>query len=89
MQVPEQFHSEALYLAQPFVVMDKLPEPFVLLPGKCMNRTPVSYHASLLVLEMNSGVGFQIIDQQNRQFHFLPARLGSVQQVFQKIDIIN
>jgi hypothetical protein len=89
MQVPEQFHFEAFDLAQPFVITDKSPEPFVLLLVMRMDRTPVSFHALLLVLEMNIGVGFQVIHQINREFRLLPGGIGVVQLLLQKIDVIN
>ena len=89
MQVLEQFHSEAFDLAQPFVIMDKTTEPLVLLLIERMNRTSVTFHALLLALEMKVGVGFQIIYQKNREFHLLPAGSGGVQQIFQKIDVVN
>jgi len=79
MQVPEQFHSEAFDLALPFVIMDKSPEPLVLLLIERMNRTPVTFHAQLLALEMNVGIGFQILYQKNCEFRLLPAGIGGVQ----------
>ena len=89
MQVLEQFHLEAFYLAPPFVIMNKRPEPLMLLLIERMNRTPVSFHAPLFAREMEVGIGFQIIYQKNRKFLLLLAKAGGVQQVFQKIDVIN
>jgi len=89
MQVPEQFHSEAFDLAQPFVIMDKPPEPLMLLLVERMNRTPVTFHALLLAFEMNVGIGFQILYQRNREFRLLLAGIGGVQHLFQKINVIN
>lgn len=79
MQVPEQFHSEAFDLAPPFVILDKPPEPLVLLLIERMNRTPVALHAQFLALEMNVGIGFQILHQKHCEFRLLPAGIGGVQ----------
>jgi hypothetical protein len=89
MQVPEQFHFEAFDLAQPFVIMDESPEPFVLLLVLRMGRTPVYFHALLLALEMDVRIGFQVIHQINRKFQLLPGGIGVVQLLLQKIDVIN
>ncbi|MGD0816289.1 MAG: hypothetical protein ABSA83_22075 [Verrucomicrobiota bacterium] len=89
MQVPEQFYFEAFDLAQPLVITDKSPKPFVFLPVLRMDRAAVAFHALLLRLEMNIGIGFQVIHQMNGEFGLRPGVSGVLQLLSQKIDVLN
>jgi hypothetical protein len=89
MQVPEQFHSEPFAHAPAFVIMDKFPESFVRLLVYGQDGTPVTFHALLLVCEMDIGIVFQVIHQLKQEIRLLLGGMGEVQQFFQKIDVVN
>ena len=63
MEVPQQFHMVTFHLAQPLVILDICPEPLVLLLVERMGRTPAG-STSFLALEMDVGVGFEILHQK-------------------------
>jgi hypothetical protein len=54
-----------------------------------MGRTPITFHALFLVLEMNIGIGFQVIHQMHRERRLLPVGMEVLQLLFQKIDVVN
>jgi hypothetical protein len=89
MEAPEEFHSEAFAVEPPFVIADKSPEPFVLLLVLRMGRTPETFHALLLALEMNLGIGFQVLHQVNHEFQLRHPGIGGMQVFFQQIDKFN
>jgi hypothetical protein len=89
MEIPQQFHFETFDFTQPFVITDKSPEPFMFLLVARMDRAPVTFHAFLLALEMDVGIGFQVTHQTGREFQLLLCAIGVLQLLFQKIDVIN